>query len=54
MILILKQRHLDIPDTEQFDFEVVGGGIAGMCAAVSAARQGLRTAFVNDRPVLGV
>ena len=30
---------LDIPDTEQFDFVVVGGGIAGMCAAVSAARQ---------------
>jgi hypothetical protein len=36
-----------------YDFVVVGGGIAGMCAAVSAARQGLRTALVHDRPVLG-
>ncbi len=36
-----------------FDFVVVGGGIAGMCAAVSAARNGLSVALVNDRPVLG-
>ena len=36
-----------------YDFVVVGGGIAGICAAVTAARQGLRTALVHDRPVLG-
>lgn len=42
------------PREEQFDFVVVGGGIAGMCAAVSAAREGCgRVALVNDRPVLG-
>ena len=39
--------------TESFDFVVVGGGISGMCAAVAAARQGLKVALVNDRPVLG-
>lgn len=42
------------PREERFDFVVVGGGIAGMCAAVSAAREGCgRVALVNDRPVLG-
>jgi hypothetical protein len=35
------------------DFCVVGGGIAGMCAAISAARRGARVALVHDRPVLG-
>lgn len=35
------------------DFTVVGAGIAGMIAAVSAARQGLRVALINDRPVPG-
>jgi FAD dependent oxidoreductase len=32
---------------------VIGGGLAGLCAAVTAARQGIRTALVHDRPVLG-
>ncbi len=35
------------------DFCVVGGGLAGMCAAIAAARQGLRTILMHDRPVLG-
>lgn len=37
----------------KYDFVVIGGGIAGMCAAVAASRLGLRVALVNDRPVLG-
>lgn len=36
-----------------YDFVVAGAGIAGMCAAVAAARQGLKVALINDRPVLG-
>ena len=32
---------------------VIGGGIAGTCAALSAARLGLKVALVQDRPVLG-
>lgn len=52
-----RRRMLHVPDTPQraeaFDFVVVGGGIAGMCAAVSASRLGCRVALVNDRPVLG-
>jgi hypothetical protein len=39
--------------TEVFDLVVVGGGVAGTSAAVSAARQGLSVALVQDRPVLG-
>lgn len=35
------------------EFCVVGGGIAGMCAAVSAARRGIKTVLMHDRPVLG-
>ncbi len=37
----------------QADFCVVGGGLAGMCAAISAARKGLKTILMHDRPVLG-
>ena len=45
---------LAAPREEVCDFVVVGGGIAGMCAAVSAARKGCsRVALINDRPVLG-
>lgn len=36
-----------------FDLVVVGGGVAGMSAAVAAARLGLKVALVQDRPVLG-
>ncbi|UCD28236.1 MAG: FAD-dependent oxidoreductase, partial [Planctomycetota bacterium] len=41
------------PDAGAYDLVVVGGGIAGTCAAVSAARSGLTVAFIQDRPVLG-
>lgn len=36
-----------------FDVCVVGGGVAGICAAVSAARHGAKTVLVQNRPVLG-
>ena len=35
------------------DLVVVGGGLPGTCAAVAAARRGLRVALVQDRPMLG-
>ena len=41
------------PDAGKFDLVVVGGGMAGTCAALSAARCGLSVALVQDRPVLG-
>src|SRR6185436_20291310 len=36
-----------------YDLVVVGGGYAGTAAALSAARQGLSVALIQDRPVLG-
>lgn len=36
-----------------YDLVVVGGGIAGTCAAISAARLGCKVALIQDRPVLG-
>jgi len=39
--------------THTFQFVVIGGGLAGMCAAITAARAGVQTALVQDRPVLG-
>jgi len=41
------------PDAGRFDFVVAGGGYAGVCAALAAARAGLKTALIHDRPVLG-
>jgi hypothetical protein len=42
-------RHLK----EQTDLVVVGGGLSGICCAVTAARKGIRVILVQDRPVLG-
>ena len=39
--------------TRFFDLVVAGGGVAGLCAAISAARSGLKTALVHNRAVLG-
>ena len=52
-----RRRLLGLPETPDdagtFDLVVVGGGVAGTAAAVSAARQGLAVALLQDRPVLG-
>ena len=40
-------------DAGNFDLVVVGGGMAGTCTAVSAARLGLQVALIQNRPVLG-
>ncbi len=46
--------HPEKPDDAgPYDLVVVGGGMAGTCAAISAARLGLSVALIQDRPVLG-
>ncbi len=42
-----------VAETVTADFIVVGGGMPGTCAAVTAARRGLKTVLVQDRPMLG-
>lgn len=41
------------PQNETYDVVVCGGGLAGLCAAISSARRGAKTCLVHDRPVLG-
>ncbi len=38
---------------KQYDIVIVGGGMSGLCAALSAARHGAQVALVQNRPVLG-
>jgi hypothetical protein len=42
-------RHIAI----SVDFVVVGAGLAGICAAIQAARQGIKVVLLQDRPVVG-
>lgn len=35
------------------DLVIVGGGLAGTCCAIAAAREGVKVILVQDRPVLG-
>ncbi|MDR3269694.1 MAG: FAD-dependent oxidoreductase [Tannerella sp.] len=45
------QQHPNI--SYDADYVVVGGGVAGVCSAITAARAGLKVALIQDRPVLG-
>lgn len=49
----LLPAHRRQPESRHYDFVVAGGGLAGCCAAIAAARCGLRVALVQDRPILG-
>ena len=49
----LKVDEAKVAETVKADFVIVGGGMPGTCAAVAAARRGLKVALVQDRPVLG-
>lgn len=44
---MLNKRHIDC------DFCVIGGGMAGLSAAISAAREGASVVLMHERPMLG-
>jgi hypothetical protein len=52
-----RRKLLGLPEKPEdgghFDLIVAGGGMAGTCMALAAARLGLTVALVQDRPVLG-
>lgn len=48
----LSHTHLT-PRTLDADFVVVGGGMAGVCAALAAARNGASVVLIQDRSMLG-
>lgn len=49
----LKGLSLEPSFAGEFDVIVVGGGSAGVPAAIAAARMGSKTALIQNRPVLG-
>lgn len=51
----MRSRSVREPNQQRIigDLVVVGGGLAGVCCAVTAARLGLKVTLVQDRPVLG-
>ena len=38
---------------KEYELIVVGGGLSGICASIAAAREGIKTALIQNRPVLG-
>ena len=52
-----RRKLLGLPkkpaEAGEFDLIISGGGLAGTCAALAAARNGIKVALVQDRPVLG-
>ncbi|MBO4476404.1 MAG: FAD-dependent oxidoreductase [Bacteroidales bacterium] len=52
-----RKKMLGLPDKPRsagnFDLVVVGAGTAGLSVAIKGAREGLKVALINDRPVPG-
>lgn len=40
-------------EQHHYDLTIIGGGLSGICAAITAARLGQKVALVQNRPVLG-
>jgi len=47
------KRVLERYKEVNYEVIIVGGGMAGVCAAISSARHGAKTALIHARPVLG-
>ena len=47
------RQNLEVPVIDEYDVCVVGGGVAGAAAALSAAREGVRTCLIEKEYALG-
>lgn len=47
-----EKRALALQQLEA-ELVIVGGGVSGVCAAITAARKGVKVVLMQDRPVLG-
>ncbi|MBO9633040.1 MAG: FAD-dependent oxidoreductase [Chitinophagaceae bacterium] len=47
-----EKRALAVHELET-ELVIVGGGVSGVCAAITAARKGVKVVLMQDRPVLG-
>ncbi|MBD3384206.1 FAD-dependent oxidoreductase [candidate division KSB1 bacterium] len=56
-LAVFRRKLLGYPENPaiagEYNVVVVGGGMAGCCTAISAARRGCRVALIQNRPVLG-
>lgn len=48
-----KGRRSPKEEKLEVDLVIVGGGLSGVCCALTAARAGIKVVLVQDRPVLG-
>ena len=48
-----KEKRALFTRAVQADLVITGGGMAGTCAAITAARAGIKVVLIQDRPVLG-
>lgn len=49
----LLPHQKEVQDKGDYDVVVIGGGMAGICTAITSARYGCKVALIQDRPVLG-
>lgn len=49
----VKEGRSSKRETHHTELAIVGGGLSGVCTAITAARKGVKVTLVQDRPVLG-
>ncbi len=48
-----EERRSLVSEQLEAELAIIGGGLSGVCTAITAARKGVKVVLVQDRPVLG-